>query len=198
MPRFLHAACGTGNKSRTTREFDSQHWEEVRMDADTSVSPDVLSGLLDMAMLEDASFDAVFTSHSLERMYAHQVGEALTNIFRVLKEDGYVVITCADIQSACSLVAEDKLLEAAYDSPAGTIAPIDILYGFRPALAAGYERYACKCGFTSRALMGTLNQAGFRSQWVARNPHTFTLAAIASKQEKPEDLLKQLAGLHFG
>ena len=75
---------------------------------------------------------------------------------------------------------------------------MDRVYGVRPGLAAGYERYAGKCGFPARALMGTLNQAGVRSQWVARNPHTVTLAAIASKQEKPEDLLKQLAGLHFG
>lgn len=198
MPRFLHAACGTGNKSRTTREFDSPNWEEVRMDADSAVNPDVLSSLLDMSMLHDASFDAVFTSHSFERMYAHQVGEALSNIWRVLGDSGYLVLTCADIQSACALVAEDKLLEAAYESPAGTVAPIDILYGFRPALAAGHERYACKCGFTSRALMGTLSQAGFKSQWVARNPHTFTLAALASKQEQPEDMMKELAARHFG
>lgn len=198
MPRLLHALCGSSNKSRTTREFGGPDWEEVRMDPQEDVSPDVVSSLLDMSMLEDASFDAVFTAHSLERLYAHQVGAALGNIARVLKDDGYLIVTCADIQAACVLVAEDKLLETAYESPAGPVAPIDILYGFRPALAAGFERHACKCGFTSRALMGTLGQAGFKSKWAARNPHSFTLVAIACKQEKSEEYMKELAAKHFG
>lgn len=198
MPRLLHAICGSNNKSRTTREFSSADWEEVRMDPQAEVKPDVVSSLLDMSMLEDASFDAVFTAHSLERLYAHEVGKALGNIHRVLKDDGYLIVSCADIQAACALVAEDKLLEAAYESPAGPVAPMDILYGFRPALAAGFERHACKCGFTSRALLGTLGQAGFASKWGARNPNSFTLVAIACKQSKSEDFMKEMAVKHFG
>jgi hypothetical protein len=150
-----------------------------------------------MSMIDDEAYDAVFTAHTLERLYAHEVGAALTNISRVLKDDGYLVVTCADLQAACALVAEDKLLETAYDSPAGPVAPIDILYGFRPALAAGRTRHACKCGFTSRALMGTLGQAGFKAQWAARNPQTFTLVAIACKKEQPESYLRELAAAHF-
>ncbi|MDL2316949.1 methyltransferase domain-containing protein [Desulfovibrio sp. OttesenSCG-928-A18] len=198
MPRFLHAACGNNDKTRTTREFDQGDWEEVRMDVSEEARPDVIASLLDMPMVPDAYFDAVFTAHSLERMYPHQVGSALANIMRVLKHDGYLVVTAADIQAACALVAEDKLLEPAYDSPAGPVAPLDILYGFRPALAAGYERHACKCGFTSRALTGTLAQAGFVSLWSARNPDTFTLVSLATKAQKSEEELKDLASRHFG
>lgn len=197
MPKFLHAACGTNNKARTTRELNTPEWEEVRMDAAPEANPDVVSTLLDMAQLEDASFDAVFTAHSLERLYPHQVGPALANILRVLKDDGYLIVACSDLQAACALIAEDKLLEPAYESPAGPVAPIDILYGFRPALAAGMERHACNCGFTSRALMGTLGQVGFASLWSARNPQTFTLVAIASKKEMSEGLLRELAARHF-
>lgn len=198
MLKFLHAACGNNDKARTTREFDTDGWEEVRMDVSPEVKPDVVSSLLDMKSIANATFDAVFTAHSLERLYPHEVGAALTNILRVLKDDGYLIISCADIQSACALVAEDKLLEPAYQSPAGPVAPLDILYGFRPALAAGYERHACKCGFTSRALMGTLAQAGFGSMWSARNQETFTLVALACKQERSEDFLRELAVRHFG
>lgn len=198
MPKLLHAICGSATKARTTREFNSPEWEETRMDPQQDVKPDVQSDLLDMTMFEDASFDAVFTAHTLERLYPHEVGKALANIVRVLKDDGYMIVTCADIQAACALVAEDKLLEAAYESPAGPVAPIDILYGFRPALAAGFERHACKCGFTSRALLGTLGQAGFVSKWAARNPNSFTIVAIACKQQKPEEFMKELAAKHFG
>lgn len=197
MPVFLHAACGNHAKSRTTREFDSPDWKEVRMDASPDAEPDVLSSLLDMSALGDASFDAVFTAHSLERLYAHEVLSALRNILRVLVPGGYLVVTCADIQAACALAAEDKLLEPAYEAPAGPIAPMDILYGFRPALAAGLTQYACKCGFTSRALVGTLSQAGFTAVWTARNTDTFSIAAIAGKGELPEERLKELAKKHF-
>lgn len=197
MPVFLHAACGNNAQSRTTREFSSSEWREVRMDTDPDASPDILSSLLDMAAVRDASFDAVFTTHSLERLYAHEVLAALRNILRVLTPEGYFVVICADVQGACALVAEDKLLEPAYEAPAGPVAPLDILYGFRPALAAGLTQYACKCGFTARALMGTLNQAGFRAVWSTRNPATFSIAAIASKLELPETDLRDLAYKHF-
>lgn len=198
MQTFLHAACGNNDKSRSTREFASKDWHEIRMDPIQETSPDIVSSLLDMKSLGSDSFDAVFTAHSLERLYAHEVGLALGNIFRVLKPEGYFVLLAADLQAACALVAEDKLLEPAYSSPAGPIAPIDIIYGYRPALAAGYEHHACKCGFTSRALMGTLAQAGFGSIWAARNSASFTIMALASKQERSEELLRELAARHFG
>jgi SAM-dependent methyltransferase len=198
MLKFLHIACGSLTRSRTTREFDSGDWEEVRMDANPGVHPDIVASWRDMQVVESDSFDAVFTAHSLERLYPHEVGPALAQILRILKDDGYFVVTCADIQSACALVAQDKLLEPAYESAAGPVAPIDILYGFRPALAAGYERHACKCGFTSRSLLGTLAQAGFGTIWSARNAATFTLAALASKQARSEEFLKELAVRHFG
>jgi hypothetical protein len=198
MLKFLHISCGNTTRSRTTREFDSGDWEEIRMDANPDVRPDIVASLQSMRAIASSSFDAAFTAHSLERLYAHEVGPALSQIQRVLKADGYFIVSCADIQSACALVAEDKLLEPAYESPAGPVSPIDILYGFRPALAAGYERHACKCGFTSRSLIGALAQTGFGSIWSARNPATFTLVALASKQERSEEFLKELAVRHFG
>lgn len=198
MGKFLHAFCGNSNKSHTTREFDKGDWEEIRMDPSPDAKPDVTSSLLDMRSLESGSFDAVFTAHSLERLYPHEVETALNNILRVLKDDGYLIAIAADLQSACALIAEDKLLEPAYTSPAGPIAPIDILYGFRPALAKGLDRYACKCGFTSRALAGTLSQAGFASIWSVRAPATFTLMVIACKSEHSESYLRELAVRHFG
>lgn len=197
MKRFLHAICGSSDKSKTTRLFAKPEWEEVRMDPNPDFKPDITASLLHMEEVPDASFDAVFTAHSLERLYPHQVSTALANIARVLKADGYLVVSCADIQAACALVAEDKLLEPAYESPAGPVAPIDILYGFRPALAGGLERHACKCGFTSRALMGTLSQGGFASIWAARNAEMFSIVALASKDPRAQPDMQTLAETHF-
>ena len=75
-----------------------------------------------------------------------------------------LAITCPDLQSVCQLVAEDKLTQVAYDSPAGPIAPIDIiLYGYRPSMANGNLFMAHRCGFTRKVLEGTLQSCGFKS-----------------------------------
>ena len=61
-------------------------------------------------------------------------------------------------------MAEDKLTQVAYDSPAGPIAPIDIiLYGYRPSMANGNLFMAHRCGFTRKVLEGTLQSCGFKS-----------------------------------
>ncbi len=198
MPKFLHAVCGTVDKSRTTRLFAGADWQEVRMDPDAASAASISGGLLDIAGLEEESFDAVFTSHSLECLYPHEAVAALAAVRRVVRRAGHLVVTCADIQAACALVAEGKLLEPAYTSAAGPVAPIDILYGFRPALASGRHNMARRCGFTAQTLIGALAQAGFGSVWSARNPRIFTLAAIATREECSEDRLKELAHKHFG
>lgn len=197
MPVFLHAACGNTPKERTTRLFRTPEWREVRMATQAAHQPDIVSSLLDMRSVADASYDAAFTAHSLERLFPHEVPTALANLRRALTPAGYLVLLCTDLQAVCRLVAEDRLLETAYEAPAGPIAPLDILYGYRPALAAGKSEYASKCGFTSRALLGTLNQAGFASVWAARNPETFSIAAIASRSGQPEEAMKRLAERHF-
>jgi hypothetical protein len=88
---------------------------------------------------------------------------ALKEFLRVLKPKGFLVVTCPDLQSVAKLIAEDKLLDPAYTSPAGPISPIDILYGHRPQLAAGNHYMAHKCGFTLKALFGTLRANGFKA-----------------------------------
>ena len=198
MPKFLHAHCGSNTKERTTKVFSGSDWEEVRLDPDAGSTSHVTGGLADLGGFADASFDAVFTSRSLERFYAHEVQAVLAGCLRVLRPEGYLIIISADIEEACAWVAQGKILEKAYDSPAGPVTPLDILYGFRPALAAGKLRYACNCGFTAQSLALGLKKAGYGAVWAARNPAAFTLAAIASKKKRSGEDLKALAQEHFG
>jgi ubiquinone/menaquinone biosynthesis C-methylase UbiE len=188
---------GAVARQRTTLLFAGSDWEEVRMDPSREAKPDIQASLLDMQAVEDASFDAVFTAHSLERLYPHQVMAALGNCLRVLKENGYLVVICTDIQEACSMIAEDRLLDTAYDAPAGPVTPLDILYGFRPALAAGRLEYACHCGFTAKVLMSSLAESGFGTVWSSKNRKAFSMAAIATRQRRSKAFLVELARQHF-
>jgi SAM-dependent methyltransferase len=135
--KLLHVGCGQKHKDRTTLVFNSDAWQEIRLDIDPDAKPDIVGSVTDMSGVQDASFDAVFSSHNIEHLYAHEVPKALAEFKRVLKPEGFAVVICPDLQSICALVAEGKLLEPAYVSPAGPISPIDILFGHRSALAAG-------------------------------------------------------------
>jgi hypothetical protein len=122
---------------------------------------------------------------------------ALAEFLRVLKPDGFAVITCPDLESVAALIVEDKLADQAYMSPSGPIAPIDILYGYRPQLAAGNLFMAHHCGFTKKVLGNTLISCGFNSVASRRRPANFDLWAIASKPLLAEAEMLQLAGAHL-
>ncbi len=199
MKTFLHIGCGPKRKDKTTRGFATDLWQEIRLDIDASVSPDIIGTMTDMSAVPSASVDAIFSSHNIEHLYPHEVPVALAEFKRVLKPDGFAVITCPDLKSVCALIAEDKLTDTAYTSPGGPIAPLDILYGHRPAMARGNLFMAHRCGFTERVLSGTLQSAGFATVGTlarGRAPF-FDLWAIASVSTRSEDEMRQLAGEHF-
>jgi hypothetical protein len=103
-----------------------------------------------------------------------------------------------DLQSVAELIAQDKLMEAAYQSPAGPISPLDILYGHRPALAAGNLWMAHHSGFTLRSLMSAMRESGFASVIGRRQPApAYALWVIATKTQQPESALRTLAAEHF-
>ncbi len=155
-----HVGCGPKRNDRTTLGFNTPEWTEIRLDIDLSVSPDVIGSMTDMSAVASESVDAIYSSHNIEHLYPHEAPLALAEFLRVLKPDGFFVVTCPDLQSVCKLVGEDKLTEAAYSSPAGPIAPIDILYGHRAAIANGNLFMAHRFGFTQTVLDGTLRASG--------------------------------------
>ncbi|MCR4665834.1 MAG: class I SAM-dependent methyltransferase [Desulfovibrio sp.] len=190
MKTFLHVGCGQNHKERTTRAFCTDAWQEVRFDIDPAANPDIVGTMTDMSAVADSSFDAVFSSHNIEHLNAFEVPRALGEFNRVLKADGFLVLTCPDLQSVCALVAEGKLLEPAYVSPSGPISPLDILYGHRPSLAAGNMYMAHRCGFTKKVLSNLVAHSGFRAvASMKRGAPYFDLWVLGLKSND-----KQLAG----
>ncbi len=102
-----------------------------------------------------------------------------------------------DLQSVAKLVAADLLTEPAYQSPAGPITPLDILYGHNPSLAKGNLYMAHKCGFTKKFLISTLEKAQFKMIACVCNPRAFALWALASKSLRSEVEMRELAHLQF-
>lgn len=148
MKTFLHVGCGPRRKDRTIAGFAELN--ELRYDIDESIQPDLDGTMTDMSSVSSKLVDAVFSSHNIEHLYPNEVPVALSECLLVLKPDGIAVNTWSDLQAVCALVAEDKLTEPAYTSPAGPIAPLDIHYGHRPSLSAGNLYMAHRCVFTKK------------------------------------------------
>ena len=198
MPGFLHVGCGMKRKDRTTHGFNEPGWQEFRLDIDPAVEPDIVGTMTNMAAVSDSSMDALYSSHNIEHLYPYEVSLALREFKRVLKPNGFAVITCPDLQAVAELIVQDKLTDTAYQSPAGAITPLDILYGHRPALAAGNHFMAHRTGFTLRSLMTELREAGFASLIGRRQASpAFALWLIATKTKQAESMLRTLAAAHF-
>ncbi|MDI9331631.1 MAG: methyltransferase domain-containing protein [Alphaproteobacteria bacterium] len=192
IKNFLHVGCGPMTKMQI-KGFDSAQWHEIRFDIDESVKPDIIGTLADMKAVPNHSMDALYSSHNIEHLFPHEVVPALREFHRVLKDDGFVVLTCPDLQSVCEAVARGNLIEPLYQSPAGPISPIDILYGHRGFIANGNVYMAHKCGFTYPVLQGVFFEAGFVNVFGGVRPEQFDLWAIAFKTEHSEEHIRTLA-----
>jgi len=195
---FLHVGPGGKTKERTTREFAKPEWSELRLDIDPSVAADIEGSILDMSDVPNGSVDAVYSSHNLEHIYFHEVPQALAEFYRVLGDDGYVVLTCPDLESVCNQVSGVGLDGVLYESPAGPITALDVIYGHGSSLRAGKVFMAHKCGFTKKTLTESFISAGFaKTATAARGAPFYDLWITATKSGITDDELRRTAGLHF-
>lgn len=177
--QVLHVGCGAADPSKLPQAFfPADLWSELRLDIDPGVAPDIIASITDMAVVATASVDAVWSAHNLEHLRAHEVPLALTEFRRVLRPMGFALVTMPDLQQVAALIAEGNLEGTAYLSAMGPIAPLDMLYGFRPAVAAGNDFMGHRTGFTAGTLAAHLTAAGFINVQVQRDG-AFALWATA-------------------
>ena len=181
--KFLHVGCGEMTKEYTTPAFNTDEWEEVRADINEDVKPDIIASMTDMTVIKDKSYDAIYSSHNIEHLYAHEVPLAFKEFSRVLKDDGYLIITCPDLKSVCKQVSDGNLTGVLYQSGAGPITALDILYGLRPSLEAGNYYMAHKVGFTDDVLRESLLSYGFDRAVIATIAAKYVLWGIATKNK---------------
>ena len=195
LKTILHVGPGhKHNGAQLPPVFQTEQWKELRFDIDPANAPDIVGSMLDMAAVPSSSVDAIYSAHNIEHVYAHEVPVVLGEFLRVLNPGGFALITCPDLQTVCALVAEDKLTDAAYMSPAGPITPLDILYGHGAAVAAGHHYMAHKCGFTLKSLTAALQSAGFQTIAGKRRLQGLDVWLVASKGQLGEEEMRALAG----
>ena len=92
------------------------------------------------------------------------------------------------------MIAEDKLMETAYNSPGGPVTPFDIVYSHRQFTGRDKPFMAHHCGFTLNVLIGTLKANGFQAVAGMRRLAAFDLWVVATKGAMADAELRELAG----
>jgi hypothetical protein len=157
----LHVGSGRLDLGLLAPPFRQPPWRQVRVDIDPEVKPDITASITNMPTVPDGSCDAVFSANTLEHLYPHEVPAALGEFRRVLRPGGFMMLGVPDLRVIARAVLEDKLEETAYVSAAGPVTPIDMLFGFRPAMKSGNLWMAHHTGFTPKSFRTALVAAGF-------------------------------------
>jgi len=197
--RVLNAGSGFRSSRQLHPVFSSENWKQISLDIDPTTEPDIVSSITDLqGVVLTSSFDAVFCSHTLEHLHAHEAPLAISEFKRVLKNDGFALIRSPDLETAASLIVERGAEHVAYQSPAGPITPLEMLFGHTVSIARGRTNMGHKTGFTCASLGKLLLAGGFPTVLAKRE--SFDLWALAIMSEADEtgilnDLLS--AGLDF-
>jgi SAM-dependent methyltransferase len=188
--RVLNAGSGPLSNRHLHPIFTKASWAEVRLDIDPKASPHLTGSIVDMrSLVQDQSFDAIWSSHSLEHLYGHEVPLALSEFTRVLKPDGFALITSPDLEAVASLLLDRGLDQAAYVSAAGPITPHDMLFGHSASIARGQTFMAHNTGFTCTSLGQLLANAGFAVVLVKRD--RLDLWALALMRDADKSVIQQ-------
>jgi SAM-dependent methyltransferase len=188
--RVLSAGSGPVSGRQLHPAFRTDCWQEVRFDIDPHVKPDIVGSITDMSeLIPSQSFDGVWSSHSLEHLYAHEVLAALSEFRRILKADGFALITAPDIESIASMILEHGLDYVAYTSPMGPITLHDMLFGHTASIERGSVFMAHNTGFTCGSLGQHLLDAGFPVVLAKREG--FALWALALMEEADKSAIQR-------
>ncbi|WP_188261085.1 class I SAM-dependent methyltransferase [Azospirillum tabaci] len=190
-PRKTVLNVGSGPRTATVigTAFPATEWQELRLDIDPAVDPDIVASMTDMPAVPDMSMDAVWSSHNLEHLDRHEVPRALREFLRVLRPGGQLLLAVPDLQAVARLVAADRTDEPLYRTDGRPIYPLDALYGYEPALAGGNRFMAHRTGFTPRTLGKALQDAGFESFAMWRWAEAYELQVKAYRSPAPAGAL---------
>jgi SAM-dependent methyltransferase len=188
-PRVLDAGAGPPSSARLHPIFAG--WTVVRLDIDPAAKPDILGSITNLkGKVADGSFDAIWSSHNVEHLYAHEVPLALAEFKRILKPDGFAFVTCPDLEQIGRLIAAGDVERTIYKSPAGPITLIDMLFGHSASIARGNTYMAHNTGFTIARLGTALQKAGFVESWVSAGP-SIDIWAVALMPRTDKNALKE-------
>lgn len=156
---LLHLGCGPSTIKTAGFASDLKKYKEYRFDIDKKYDPDICGDITDLSNIPDKTFDVIFTSHTVEHIDFYKVIPTIKQFLRVLKDDGFARIIVPNLQSLGDKITEGNLLETLYESDAGPINSLDIIYGHSASVLRNGDFMRHKTGFTKRSFTELLNNA---------------------------------------
>jgi predicted SAM-dependent methyltransferase len=197
LRRVLNVGSGPRASRRINAVFDPEDWQEIRIDVDPAVEPDVVGSMTDMrAQFAAGSFDAIWSSHSLEHLHSHEIPLTLAEFRRLLRSDGFALITCPDLEMVMTLFLRHGPDHVVYHSAAGPITPLDMMFGHSRSIAEGKLHMSHRSGLTADRLGTLLTGAGFAEALVTRREYDLWAVGLTPGADR-HAILRQLdaAGL---
>jgi ubiquinone/menaquinone biosynthesis C-methylase UbiE len=180
MPKVLNV--GGGPSRELPRVFKG--WDQVLLDIDPNVNPDVLCDARKMNSLPASKYDAVHCSHCLEHFHKHEVPQVLGGFTHVLKDNGFVQIAVPDVEALCKAMIGQDISDIWYISPGGPITFHDVMYGWGKQISQGNMHYCHKTAFSRVTLSKALRAARFASVFIASDGYSLDAFAFKVKPSK--------------
>ncbi len=183
--KVLHVGCGRQSWANLPPAIQRDRWEQIRVDADPAVQPDVVAILPDLSMVESGSIDCVFSKHNIEHLFRHEATQCLAEFHRVLRPTGFLILQTPDLHAMAELLLakdpEETLYVASVYGDPIPITPLDMLFGSEHYISRGNHWMAHKTAFTQQTLERALTKAGFEGVRVFSRKDKFELVANCRK-----------------
>jgi SAM-dependent methyltransferase len=183
---ILNLGWMSAAKGRLTQMFPPQEWREIRYDCDARMQPDLIGRLDRLDGVADHSIDVVYAPQLIQRFPLSVVPLILREAFRVLKDEGRLVVSVPNAQIAATYFANNQPLHSLYETKLGSITPLDLLYGLRSGIAQGEAHYQHRSGYTHEHLGVLLRDIGFTNISVQRKGFEITAVGFKFPYDHPE------------
>ncbi len=101
---LLHVRCGQ-KRLRDLPDYFAG-WREIRYDIDERCNPDIQGDITDLSAIKSGSIDGIWSSHTIEHLFAHEAPVAIAEFHRILTNNGFLTVTCPDLKSACRVAGK--------------------------------------------------------------------------------------------
>jgi SAM-dependent methyltransferase len=145
----LNLGCGGLSVSKTREAHLFTDYKEVTGDIDTGVNPDIVCDINDLTNIPEKSVDAVYLSHMLEHLDYFAVPNGIRQMLRILKPNGFIKLRVPNLKVLTEYLESGKINDTIYESNAGPVTALDILYGYRYSIKHNQNDFMRhKTGFT--------------------------------------------------
>lgn len=173
--------------------FQLPIWDECRVHFESGLPPIGPPETARLSAVPSGSADAIVTFRTLEYLPWTEVRAALADFLRVLRQDGFAVVCCADVEAfACEIAPPSSAIaQAKVPNHAPSVA--DLLNADLSLSGRCPPAMSHRCGFAFDHLVRLLRAAGFPSVAGFRRPSGFDLWVVASKDRRSDLAMRALA-----